>query len=116
MTDYFRSSTGGEADKKACLVLTQRICNKCSDGFSGIGYSDGTFRLQAKEGSQPYQAPPRRVAYALLNEELDQLKKQQIIALLGVGEMLEWCNSFILVIKLSTSCSCALTQADLIKC
>ena len=47
------------------------------------------FRLQVREGSQPYQALPRRVVYALwepLREELEQLQKQQIIVLLAVDE------------------------------
>ena len=52
--------------------------------------------LQVKEDSHPYQAPLRRVVYALqkpLTEELEQLQKQQIIVLIGADEMSEWCNS-----------------------
>ena len=42
--------------------------------MSGIGYFEGTFSLQVKGGSCPYEMPPRRVAYALqkpLKEELE---------------------------------------------
>ena len=55
-----------------------------------------------KEGSNPCYVPSRRVAYALqkpLKVELEWLQKQQIIVPLGVDEMLEWYNSFVLVTK-----------------
>ena len=58
--------------------------------------------LQVREGSCPYQAPSRRVAYALqepLCEKLEILKKQQIIVPLDIDETAEWCNSFMLVTK-----------------
>ena len=45
---------------------------------------------------------PRHVVYALQNpfkEGLDQLQKMDIITPLGVDEMVEWCNSFVLVPK-----------------
>ena len=49
--------------------------------FLGIGCFEGTFTLLVKEGSQPYQVPPRRLAYALqetLMEELEGLERQQV--------------------------------------
>ena len=55
-----------------------------------------------REGNHPYQAPPRRVAYALqepLREELDMLWKQQIIVSLGIDETSSWCYRFVLVPK-----------------
>ena len=42
------------------------------------------------------------MAYALqkpFKEELEQLQEIDIIALLGVDEMAEWCNSFVVVPK-----------------
>ena len=74
--------------------------------FSGIGYCEGTFSLQVKGGSHPYQMPPRKVAYMLqklLKEQLKWLQRQQIIVLLGIGEISEWCNSFTLVSRANGS-------------
>ena len=70
--------------------------------FNGIGCFEGTFPLQLKPDSKPYQVPPRHVAYALqklFKEELEWLQEQDIIAPLGVDEMAEWCNSFVVVPK-----------------
>ena len=47
------------------MKVTNRIHNDFNDFFTGTGCFGGTFYLQLKEGSQPYQAPPRRIAYAL---------------------------------------------------
>ena len=58
--------------------------------------------MQVKEGSHPYQMPPRRVACVLqkpLKEDLEWLQKQQIIVPLGVDEKSEGHNSFVLVPK-----------------
>ena len=65
MTDYLRCSTNKEADKKTNRLLTMKIHNVYSDIFTGIGCFEGTFTLQVREGSCPYQALPRKVAYAL---------------------------------------------------
>ena len=57
---------------------------------------------QVKEGSYPYQAPPKKIVYTLqdpLMEELELLHKQKIIVPLGVDEMSELCISFVLVPK-----------------
>ena len=81
-------------------AITNRICYEFNNLVSSIGCFEGTFSLQVKEGNHPYQTPPRRVAYALqkpLQEELEQLQKQQLITLLGVDEASEWYNSLILV-------------------
>ena len=70
--------------------------------FTGIGCFEDTFKLHVREGSCPYQAPPKRVSYALqepLWEKLDRLSKQQIIVYIDVDETSEWCNSFMLVLK-----------------
>ena len=57
MSDYFMSSMDREADKMAWQLITQKIYNEFGDVFTGIECFDGTFRLQVKEGSWPYQAP-----------------------------------------------------------
>ena len=70
--------------------------------FNGIGHFKGTFYLQLKPDSKPYQAPPKHVAYALQKlskEALEWLQKMDIISPLGVDKMAEWCNSFVLVHK-----------------
>ena len=70
--------------------------------FNGIGCFEGTFYLQLKLDSRPYQVPPRHIAYALqklFKEELQHLQELDIIVPLGVDKMAEWCNSFVLVPK-----------------
>ena len=62
------------------------------------------FSLQLKPDSKPYQVPPRHVAYALqkpFKEELKWLQELDIITPLGVDEMAEWCNSFVVVPKVN---------------
>ena len=82
--------------------MTQRIHEKFGNMFNSIGCFEGTFSLQLKLDSKPYQVPPRHIAYALqklFKEELEHLQKLDIIAPLGVDKMAEWCNSFVLVPK-----------------
>ena len=92
MPDYFNSSAKKQKKKKKkepSKAITKRIHNEFNYLFSGIGCFRGIFSFQVKDGSHLYQAPPRRIAYALqkpLKEELEQLQKQQIIAPLGVEE------------------------------
>ena len=50
----------------------------CTD----IGYFKGTFSLKVKEDAELYQALPRCVAYTL-QEELERLQEQEILAPLG---------------------------------
>ena len=81
---------------------TQQIHKDFEDVFKGIGSFDGTFSLQLKPYSKPYQVPPKHVACTLqkpFQEELERLQKQYIITPLGVDETWEWCNSFVLVPK-----------------
>ena len=83
-------------------TITNRIHNEINYLFTGIECFEGTFSLQVKRDSCPFQALPRRVAPVLqkpLNEELELLQKHQITVPLGVDEMSECCNSFILVPK-----------------
>ena len=80
----------------------QRIHKVFANVFNGIGCFEGTFSLQLKPDSKPYQLPTRHVAYALqkpFKKELDQLQKMDIITPLWVNKMVEWCNSFVLVPK-----------------
>ena len=67
-----------------------------------MGYFDGMFSLQVKPDSKPYQETPRHVAYMLqkpFKEELERLHQQDIITPVGIDEMVEWCNSFVLILK-----------------
>ena len=63
----------------------------------------GVISLQVKEGSNPYQAPLRHMAYTkqkTFNDELYKLQKEIIIPL-GVDRMSEWCNSFSFIPQLN---------------
>ena len=89
MCNYFHFSNNKEVDKRASETITNRIDYEFNDLLPGVGCFEGMFSLQVKEGSHPYQASPRRVAYAMwkpLKEELEWLHKQKIIVLLGVDE------------------------------
>ena len=105
-TNYFFSSPNVEADKRKSIELTQEVHNTFGDVFSGIGCFEDTFSLQLKPDSKLYQAPMRHVEYALqkpLKEELLHLQRMDIITPLGVDELEEWCNSFVLVPKANTN-------------
>ena len=68
----------------------------------GIGCFDGTFTIQTKPDSKPYQAPLRHIAYTQLKtfkEKLQRLQQQDIITPLGIDETAQWCNSFVLIPK-----------------
>ena len=45
------------------------------DVFNGIGCFEGTFSLQLKADSKPYQAPLRYMAYALQMEFQGEVRK-----------------------------------------
>ena len=99
--NYFFSSSNVDVDKRKSKLM-QEIHNTFGDVFNGIGCFKGSFTLQLKSDSKQYQVPPRCVVYALkipFKEELECLQKMDIITLLGVDEMAEWCNSFVLVPK-----------------
>ena len=63
--NYFYSSKDIDADKRKSSTMMQKIHETFGDIFNGIGCLEGTFSLQLKPDSKPYQAPPRHVAYAL---------------------------------------------------
>ena len=101
-TKYFLSCPNCDTDKRKSAELTQQIHKEYNDVFNGIEYFEGTFSLQLKPDSRPYQVPQRHVAYALqkpFKHELERLQQQDIIAPLGLNETSEWCNSFVLVPK-----------------
>ena len=101
-TKYFLSGPTYKSDKKKGADVTQQIHKDFDDVFNGIGCFEGTFSLQLKPDSKPYQAPPGCVAYGLqklFQEELERLQELDIIAPLGVSERSEWCKSFVLVPK-----------------
>ena len=100
--NYFYSSNNVDADKRSSIAMMQGIHTRFGYVFNGIGCFKGTFSLQLKPDSKPYQAPLRHLAYALqepFKEELRCLQEMDIITPLGVDETLEWCNSFVLVPK-----------------
>ena len=102
LTNYFLSSPNIEVDKRKSIELTLRIHNVFDNVLNGIGCFEGTFSLQLKPDSKPYQMPPRHIAYVLqklFKDDLDWLQKLDIITPLGVDETVEWCNSFVLVPK-----------------
>ena len=94
----------------------QEIHNTFGDAFNGIGCFKGTFSLQLKPDSKPYQVPPRHVAYVLkkpFKEDLEHLQKMDIITPLEVDETAEWCNSFVLVPKVNSKVRLCLDPARL---
>ena len=102
LINYFYSSNNTDRDKSKSAAMTQRIHEMYSEVFNGIECFKGTFSLQLKLDSKPYQAPQRCVAYALqklFKEKLQQLQGLDIIILLGVDETAEWGNGFVLVPK-----------------
>ena len=101
-TNYFFSSPNVEADKRKSIKLMQEIHNTFGDVCNGIGCFKGTFSLQLKPDSKPYQLPPMCVAYALqkpFKQELECLQRIHIITPLGVDKLAEWYNSFVVVPK-----------------
>ena len=65
LINYFYSSNNTDADKSKSNAMTQRIHETFGNVFNGIVYFKGTFSLQLKLDSKPYQVPPRHIAYAL---------------------------------------------------
>ena len=65
LINYFYSSNNTDADKSKITALMQRIHEMYSEVFNGIGCFKGTFSLQLKPDSRPYQAPQRHIAYVL---------------------------------------------------
>ena len=75
--NYFHSSKDTDADKRKSSAMTQTIHETFGNIFNGNGCFEGTFSLQLKPDSKPYQVPPRHVAYVLqkpFKEELECLR------------------------------------------
>ena len=93
------------AKNAGCLLyITKQLQKECEDVLTGIGSFHGMFSLQVKLDIKPYQVPPWHIAYALqkpFKEELERVQQQDIITPLGIEQMAEWYNSFILVPKSS---------------
>ena len=100
--NYFHLSNNIDADKRSSITMMQKLYARFGNVFNGIECFKGTFSLQLKTDTKPYQAPPRHVAYVLqepFKEELRCLQEVDIITPLGIDETTEWCNSFLLVHK-----------------
>ena len=111
---YFTSSSNTDAEQRKSSEMMQIIHDKFGDVFNGIGCFEGTFSLQLKPDSRPYQAPHRCVSYVLqkpFKEELKQLQKMNIITPLGVDKTAELCNSFVLVPKANSKVRLCLDPA-----
>ena len=54
--NYFFFSSNITADKRQSSKMTQRIHDRFSNIFNGIGCFEGTFSLQLKPNSKPCQA------------------------------------------------------------
>ena len=116
ITNHFFSSSDVDADKRKSSKLMWEIHNTYGDVFNGIGCFEGTFSLQVKLDSKLYQVPLRCVPCALqkpFKEELECLQKMDIITPLGIDEMAEWSNSFVLVPKANGKVSLCLDPAKL---
>ena len=63
--EYFLAGPMYDSNKRKSAESTQQIHKDFDDASNGIGCFKGTFPLQLKPDSKPYQALPRHVAYAL---------------------------------------------------
>ena len=55
--NYFHSSNNLDADKRSSIVMMHRMHTRFGNVFNGIGCFEGTFSLQLKPDSTPYQSP-----------------------------------------------------------
>ena len=65
--EYFLPGPNKENDKGASVNITKQIQKEFEVVFTGIECFEGTFSLQVKLDSKPYNAPPCCVAYPLQN-------------------------------------------------
>ena len=96
--------------------MSQRIHETFGDVFHAIGCFEGTFSLQLKLDSKPYQVPPRHLVYALqklFKEELEHLQQLDIIAPLGVDKWQSGVIALCWYPKQTVRCSCVWIQCDL---
>ena len=55
--NYFLPGPNKDNDKRVIAGIKQQLQRDCKDAFTGTGCSDGTFSLQVKPDSKPYQVP-----------------------------------------------------------
>ena len=72
--EYFLSGPSYDSDKKKVTELIQQLQRDFEDIFYGIGCFDGTFLLQLKPDSKPYQVPLRCMAYTIQKPFQEELK------------------------------------------
>ena len=63
--EYFLSGLNYESNKKRSTETTQQIHKDFEVVFNGIRCFDGTFTLQLRPDSKPYQVSLRHMAYTL---------------------------------------------------
>ena len=59
--NYFLPGPSQDNDKRVSAEIIQQLQRDFKDVFTGIGCFDGTFSLQVKLDSKPYQVSPRHV-------------------------------------------------------
>ena len=72
--NYFHSLNNIDAEKRSSIAMTQSIHSRFGNIFNGIGCFKGTFSLQLKPDSKPYQIPPRHVADAIQEPFKEELR------------------------------------------
>ena len=75
--EYFFSGPSYNSDEKKSAEITQQLQRDLEDVFNRNGCFDGTFSLQLKPDSKPYQVPLRYVAYMLQKNFEEELKRLQ---------------------------------------
>ena len=77
--EYFLPGLNYDSDKKKSAEITQQLQRDFEDVFNRIGCFHGTFLLQLKPDSKPYQAPPKMCGIHALQkpfeEEMKRLQK-----------------------------------------
>ena len=58
LINYFYSSNNADTDKSKSKAMTQMIHEEYGEVFNGIQHFKGTFSVQLKPDSKPYQVPP----------------------------------------------------------
>ena len=64
--EYFLPDPNSDINKRVSTEITQQLQRELKDVCNGIICLNGTFSIQVKPDSKPYQAPQRCIAYALL--------------------------------------------------
>lgn len=86
--------------KKINVLNTDKIVEKYSNVFNGLGHIKTECNLRLKEDVVPVVDPPRKIPFSLhksLKDELDRMVQLQVI--IPVTEPTEWVNSMVIVTK-----------------